>query len=339
MSDDRWHRLGVFTGVIVAVLLGAALVGFVAADAPPERTDATVDNEQFTSPDLLADSELTPRSSEIEFAAQPSRTVLVSTDGDPTDLEPVVDALVAHGHDVRLHGGGTGTVPAAPPVPGVQTTQTGVDTADGDLAAALDDSDAFLIIGGSQFDEDDHDTIEEFADAGGPVVLATDSTGTPAGSSVNPLTSRFGITVGDGYLYDMHDNDANFQRIYADGTDVRLADDVDEVVLDGATPVRSSAGTALVTADGDIRYSTTRESGAFDVAVQSENVVVIGDSDVVRPLNYNRADNEQLIGNVLEFLTSGPVSPYSPVEDEQQTELPRTEPPQTEPQEAEEVAS
>jgi hypothetical protein len=327
MSDSAGVRIAVFVGIVAILLVGASVAGVVTTDAPPERSDATVDKDYFTSEELLSESELTPRSGEIEFADQPSRTVLVSTDGDPNDLEPVVNALVAHGHEVRIHGGQTTAAPI--PVAGIggtATARTGGSTAgDGGLEAKLDESDALLIVGGSQIDERDHDAIEEFADAGGPVAIATEPTSGFGGSAVDQLTARFGMSVGGGYLYNMHENDANFQRVYASGASGELAEGVDTVVLDRAAPVESDGGEPIATAGGETHYSTTREAGEFNVAVQRENAVVIGDSDIVRPLNYNRGDNQRLLGNVLAFLTGGPEDPYSPT-DEQPTEEPAGQP-------------
>lgn len=323
MNNGRGKRIGLFVGTLALVLVGAMIAGLVIADTPPDRSDATVNNDYFTSEALLEESEMTPRSGDIEFEGQPSRTVLVSTDDDPNDLEPIVDALVAHGHDVRIHSGGGGTVPIAA-VTGAQTAQAGASAAPGGFESEVADVDALFIVGGSQLSEADHETVEEFSNSGGHVALAADSTGA-LNSDLNELTSRFGVTLGGGYLYDMYDNDVNYQRIYADGSSADLADDVNEIIVDSATPIQHT-GTAIATTSGETRYSTTRESGEFDIAVQTGNAVIIGDSDIVTPLNYNRADNEQLLGNVLGYLTSGPPDPHSPPEPEPQQELPEGPP-------------
>lgn len=315
MREGRGKRLGVFVGALALVVVGAAIAGFVVADTPPERSDATVEKEYFTSEELIEESDLTPKSGAIEFDEGPSRTVLVSTNGDPSELEPVVDALVAHGHEVRIHGGGGGGAIGMPAtIVGAQAGATSTGTAGSALEAELDDADALLVVGGSQFSEDDHEAIEKFSDAGGPVALATDSTSAMGSSNVDEITSRFGMAVGEGYLYNMHENDANYQRVYAEGAGGDLAADVDRVVLDGAVPIESHDANAIMTAGGETHYSTTRESGEYAAAVRNGNVVVIGDSDIVRPFNYNRADNEQLLGNVLGFLTDGPEDPYTPTE-------------------------
>lgn len=324
MNDDRRTRVGLFVGTLALVVIGAMVAGFVIADTPPERSDATVENDYFTSEALLEASEMTPRSGEIELDARPSRTVLISTDGDPNDLEPIVDALVEHGHDVRVRGAGGSAVPITA-ITGTGTAQAGVSSAEDGLESELAETDALFIVGGSQLSETDHETVEEFSDAGGRVVLAADSTGT-LNSDIDGLTSRFGMALGGGYLYDMHDNDANYQRVYASGANAGLADGVDEIVVDSAAPIRHDTGTAIATASGETKYSTTRQSGEFDVAVRNGNTVVIGDSDIATPLNYNRADNEQLLGNALEHLTAGPTAPYSPPEPEPPEQRPPEEP-------------
>jgi hypothetical protein len=317
----RASRLFLFVGVVALIVAIAAGAGFLAADTPTEPTNATVDNEYFTSESLLSNSELAPRSGDISFERQPSRTVLIASDGDPSDIEPVVNALVAHGHDVEfLDRGGS---PVVRPTPfGVRMTSSSASTSDSntDLAARLDEADAFLVVGDTQFEDEEADSIEAFADDGGRVIVATDRQpaspfGVTTGGDSTSLTARFGVAVSSGYLFDMHENDANFQRVYAEGGD-ELGAGVDRVVLDDASPVRSASGVSVATATGEeTRYSVTRETGPYDVAVKNDNVVVVGDTDLFGPLDYNRADNEVLIGNMLEFLSGGPSDPYSPPEE------------------------
>jgi hypothetical protein len=319
---DGGTRLVAFLGVLALVIAGAAVAGFVMADTPPERSDASVEKNYFTSEEVLEESEMTPRAGDIELDSEASRTVLVSTDGDPSELEPVVSALVAHGHEVRIHGGGgTGAIPSG--IVGAQPAPTGA-SGGGDLATELEDADALLVVGSSHLSEEDHGTVEEFVNAGGRVAITTD----PGATDVNGLTSRFGVSIGDGYLYNMHENDANFQRVYADGADGDIAEGVDRVALDGAAPIEHDGGTTALTAGGETRYSTTRDAGTFAVAVRSGDIVVLGDTDLLKPLDYNRADNEQLLGNVLGHLTNGPADPYSASE-EPTSGAPRPTPPES----------
>ncbi len=303
----------VLTFVVVAALVigTAGAAGYATAPAAPDRVDATVEKDYFTSEEIVENAQLAPRSGDIELSDQPERTVMVSTDGSVEALEPVVRALVRNGHEVRIHGGGGAPMPVSGILGGATMASTSVSSSTGDLASELAEVDALFAVGGSQFSDEEYATIEEFQ-TNGSVVLATDPGGALSGSASDALTSRFGVAVGDGYLYNMQENDANFQRIYAEGAEGDLAEGVDRVVLDTAVPLQADAdGTAALTAAEQTRYDTTRESGTYQVAVTSGNAVVIGDADFMAPLDYNRADNEVLLGNVLDHLVDTPENPYS----------------------------
>jgi hypothetical protein len=131
----------------------------------------------------------------------------------------------------------------------------------------------------------------------------------------------------------MAENDANFQRVYGEGTGPL---DGSELVFDRASPVSASDGTTMarVTREGT-HYSVTRSSGEFAVAVRSGNVLLVGDSNVFTALDYNRGDNEQLVSETLSFVTSGPADPYDA---ESGSEQPRQPPSETSPRPPEESA-
>lgn len=329
MTDGGLRRLGVLVGAVVLVVGAAAVIGLVAADAPPERADATVDADYYTDESLLEDAQLASRSGEIDLDDGPARTVVVSTDRAPSDLEPVLTALVEHGHEVRLRDHSAG-VPSGLPVGivgGVGASQSTGSDGGPALARTLDDADALLVVGGSQFEQSDYDTIENFTDAGGRLLVATDPfAGLGGGTAGAPLAARYGIAIGSGYVYNMHENDANFQRVFAESTTAELANGVSDVVVDGAAPLSSEDGTALVSAAGETRYSETRATGSYALAVRNGNALALGDVDIMRATNYNRAGNNNLLGNALGFLTDGPRAPYDPVGSGQ--EPPRPTPPQ-----------
>ena len=317
-------RIGVFVLVVAAVVGMAAIGGYAMAETPPDRTDATVEKNYFTDESLVTDAELTDRSGEVELSEQDSRTILISTDGQVSELEPVIEALVANGHEVRVQGGGSSIQPMSGIITGSVTATQRVSAADGGLEEELGEADALLAVGGTQFSDEEYTTIESFAEEGS-VVLATDPSGGLSGTVSDGLTARFGITVGEGYLYNMHENDANYQRVYAAGASDDIGENVDRIVLDTAAPVTTHDGTTAATVGEQTRYSVTRETEQFAVAVQSGNVIVIGDSDFLTPLDYNRADNNVFLGNVLESLTDTPEDPYSPPSDEEPSSPDRTQ--------------
>jgi hypothetical protein len=304
MSDLR-GRLVAFGLVVGLVVVGAAAVGFIAADRPAEATGATVEKGYYTDESLISEAELEPRSGEIDLEGGPSRTVAIATDGPISDLDPVVSSLVDAGHEVRIVGGGAGSLPPALAILGAQPAPT--DDGETDLVGTLDDADAFLVVGNTAFDDEERDAIEEFVDNDGRFVVATDDAS--ADGDLTSLTSEFGVAVSDGYLYNMHENDANYQRVYGTGTGP--VSGADRLVFDRVSPV-SGTGTTVARVEGEgTRYSTTRSAGDFDVAVRSGSVMLIGDSNLYAPLNYNRGDNVRLVSRSLSFLTGGPEDPYT----------------------------
>ena len=317
MSRSLPARLGVFVLVAAVVIAAAGISGYAMADTPQNRVDATVEKDYFTDQNIVENAQLSPRSGEINLEDGPSRTVLVSTDGSVSDLEPVIDALVASGHEVRIHGGSSSARAVGGIFTGSMTVSSSVSAAKGGLQSELNKVDALFAVGGSQFGSEDYGTIENFSESGS-VVLATGPSGPLADGASDELTSRFGVTVGSGYLYNIVKNDANYQRVFAASDDGPVADGFDRTVLDTAAPVRSHNATSVLSVGEQTHYSVTRAAGSYDVAVRTGNVLVIGDTDFMAPLDYNRADNEAFIGNVLSFLTDTPENPYSPPTDEEQ---------------------
>ncbi|MHC3437123.1 hypothetical protein ACYJ1Y_03245 [Natrialbaceae archaeon A-gly3] len=310
--SDRIQYAGVFVLIVLAMTGIAATGALITADSPPTPTDATIDHDHYTSADVLEDAAIDRGEGEISFDSSGEQTVLIHNAGSPEDVEPIVDALVTHGHEVRFYGAGGSTVirdPFGQPMieSNVQTdfaTDGGTASAGpSPLEAELNEVDAFMIIGtADQFEGADVDAIEQFAASDGQVLIADDAT--TGFDDSTELTSRFGLNFANGYLYNMYENDANFQSIYAEAGDSDLADGVDRIVVHQAVPVSAADATPVATGLEETKHSTTREGSEYDVAVQQDNVVAIGDTELFRSLNYNRADNEVLIGNVLEFLTS-----------------------------------
>lgn len=311
---SRGARIGLFVAVLAVAVLAAASAGFILADQPDRPTDATFEQDYYTSPDF-ADATLADRSGEIAIESDEPRTILIATDRDPADLEFVVAALTEHGHDVRFYG--AGGAPPMPAMPGevvqedVAIDQPPAQQPQSQLGMALADADAMVVLGAQQFSPADEAAIEAFADAGGPVAIATNPTaGTFGGANADAIADRFNVTVGEGYLYDTDDHDRNYERIFADATGVGPTSGEYELVLQRAAPVWHDGGEALVTAEAT--HATTRDGGTFDVAVERDGVLVVGDENIFDATNFDRADNEQFLGDVFTFLTTGPESPFEP---------------------------
>ncbi len=246
------------------------------------------------------------------------------------DLSPLLDVLVENGHRVRLYsppqepGGGVGAGfgaggagGAVPPGAGAPGPGAGPGTparpeglARSPLGRTLADADAFVTFRTDYSDAQLAD-IRAFEENDGRVLLATDpdeTFGPPAGAA---LKTSLNVTTGTGYVYNMDDNDLNYQRIFAEPAgDSPLFEGVSRVVLPTAGPVGAAevTGGRLVPTEG-AELSTTRASTEAPVMVRSGGVVLVGDSNFLRPENVVRADNDVLVGNLAEFLVGGDRTP------------------------------
>ncbi len=123
-----------------------------------------------------------------------------------------------------------------------------------------------------------------------------------------PVTSRFGISIGNGYLFNMHEYDTNHRDIYATPTDdSELTAGVEQLVFHESTPVRGPS--TIVRATEGTELSETRKEDRYGVAVRSGNMIVAGDSSIFGQQYIHRGDNEVFAGNVLDFLVGGTKTP------------------------------
>jgi hypothetical protein len=303
MGELRSGAVTVLTALVVVGVLAVA-AGFVMAGGG-DRVDASVEKDYYTSESVVESAKLVEASGQITIDSPRSATVLIKHDGPNGEIEPITRALIRAGHEVRFYRGGDAMRPG-----------------ESRLNRSLADADAFLVVGASGFTPADLNGIEAFADAGGRVVVVHDATAGgmsvgipgipgpirptgPGGAPADALTSRFGISTGEGYLYNMQENDENHKRVFASPAGGRLAEGVDRLVLDTASPVYSGTGRTVVTASDGTHYSVSRDADEFAVAVRSGDALVLGDTAMLTETNYNRADNEVFLGNVLTFLTSG----------------------------------
>ncbi|TMT85663.1 hypothetical protein E2L06_03260 [Haloterrigena sp. H1] len=297
-------RLVVFATVVFVTVASVGAAGLVTNQGMTAQP--TVDQQQF-QPSAI-DAPTVDRSGTISYDDDgESKTIVIdvahSNDVAEEDLEPVVSALTANGHSVQY--------------------LEASDEFDRDPAARLNETlrgaDALIVVEpGTRYTAEEAAGVSAFADAGGRVLFAAgpDSGGLggllgllggtqPTGDEFAAVTSPVGIAYDTGYLYNMEEYANNFQSIYATpSTDSALTDGVDRVVFDGPTPVVTDGQTLLTTLEGT-EHSETRETGAYGVLARSGNVIAVGDPGFMSSTNYNRADNDVLIGNILKFLVTG----------------------------------
>ncbi|AJF25966.1 DUF4350 domain-containing protein [Haloarcula sp. KBTZ06] len=305
-SSSTVVRAGFFVGILIlsAVVGTVAIGGGGGSQAAPDVTQ--VNAPSFNSDESVA----TPaaESGDLSMSADASGKVVVidvahAGDIDREALTPLVSTLTENGATVRYHVG---------------ERQSGSP-----LNESLRSADAFVVLGAEQrYTESEMNGLTAFSDAGGRVLLLNEpSQASPAGlglfgpvrsDSVTmpmaPLASQYGLSYGNGYLYNMHEYDTNYQNVYATPTgDTELTEGVDRTVFYAALPVQG--GDTVVTTTEQTTLSKTRRQDTYGVVARSGNVVTVGDTNVFTQEFLYRADNEQLVGNLLDFLVTGEKSP------------------------------
>jgi hypothetical protein len=289
--------------VVLAAVVGTAAIGGGSQPAPEV---SQVNAPSFNSDEAVA----TPpgEDGELSMSADASGKVVVidvahAGSIDREALTPLVSTLTENGATVRYHVG---------------ERQNGQP-----LNASLRSADAFVVLGAEQrYTESELNGLAAFSDAGGRVLLLNEpSQASTAGlgllsptasesvtKPMAPLASQYGLSYGNGYLYNMHEYDTNYRSIYATPSgDTALTEGVDRTVFYAAIPVRG--GDTAVTATEQTTLSQTRRQGTYGVVTRSGNVAAVGDTSVLTQEFLYRADNEQLVGNLLDFLVTGEKSP------------------------------
>ena len=309
-----------FVVTFATVVSGAAVAGVVGGDGVASAPE--IENAHYTDADLVNDR--TPGEATIEMSSDaPTQTVVFDPGVDPTteqpagplallgfggpdvtarDVRPLVNVLIENGHEVRVYTPESGTTRPPGPAASSTTGPVAVDESS-PLGRELADADAFVTFR-SDYSAAALDDIESFRESGGRLIVATEPAAGFDGPTAASLDGRLGTTTGPGYVYNMVENDLNYQRVYAEPTrNASLTAGVDRAVFETVTPVGTAAadGDMLRPIDGS-QLSTTRAATDAPVLARDDGVVVVGDSDVFVPENTQRADNDVLIGNLADFL-------------------------------------
>lgn len=282
-------------GVFVAVfLVVATLTGLGSIPVPVEGNETaplTVDSHQPEA--ILADE--SAETGEIELdASGTEKTVVIDQSHNnsvsPEEISPLVTALTEAGHDVQFY------------TDRMASRQS--------LDETLSSADAFVVIApDDQYDTSERRRIAAFADDGGRVLLVNEpprqaARGATASTPMTNLAGAFGLGFDSGYLYDLAEYDTNHRAVYATPAgETALTDGVDRVTTHTARPV--VGGSPLLVTNESTRLSTTRRQARYSVLARQGNAVALGDRSLLGTDYAYTADNEVLVGNLLEFLVSG----------------------------------
>ena len=138
--------------------------------------------------------------------------------------------------------------------------------------------DSFLVIlPGIPYSESEVRIAEDFIQQGGKLLLVGDP-GRP--NSINSLAKTFGIVFQRGYLYNMVENDLNFQYIFIkDFRPDDVTNGLQQIALYTAGIIRSS-GLALALTDENTYSSAAERIEPFAPLVKGNNPRVLAISDL-----------------------------------------------------------
>jgi len=306
--------LGVFVAVVLVVVAGTALAGFVFGSgggdgAPPDGEAIDGQAPAQYQPDNVAHDEDPENGTLAVDSDGEDKRVLVDTRHsnrfDGADVDPLVEALVREGHAVDV---------------GTESSGGGFES--GYTNATLQRYDAMLVIAPTgSFSEREIGGLEAFTDGGGRLVVLGEprqfsgggslSSGSSVRPSADSLAAAYGLRVGSETLYNLDDdaNDNNYESVYgtATGGD-ELTDGVERVQFDTAgylVRTGDSDAETLVQAVDGTRTADRGIEGEYDVAARNGNFVLVADASLVERSELYDAHNERFVGNLLTFLVSG----------------------------------
>lgn len=313
---EIFNAVGLFALVVMVAFTGTFGVGAAISNfgnESPSSNPAAYETDSLLTTPVESDSAVrAPDTTERKTViVDLSHGNAITEDG----MQPLVDALVRGGHDVRFYSGN-----------GESQSDSGAAASTSGLNETFRSADAFVVANPRRgYSTSERNGIEAFADAGGRVVVLGDPVGQAApqssgieipigGSSDRPpspgqptdIATQFGFSFGPGYLFDLGDNANNYKSIYGtpDSTGL-LTDGVDRIVVREATPIEIDAGATSVIETGTARLSSTRQADRYTIVARTGNVTAVGDTSLLKPATVSTADNNQFVSNLARFLVRG----------------------------------
>ncbi len=172
------------------------------------------------------------------------------------------------------------------------------------LERALRGASSLLVIAPIiEYGAQETEVVRRFVQKGGKVVLAGEPT---RFQQSNSLASALGINFEKDYLYNVVEHETNYRNvIFRDFTSHQVTAGVSAVVLYTASSL-TGAGEPLVRADADT-HSSARESTvplSPMLLAMDGRVVAIGDATFIKPPYNEVLDNDRLVRNLADFLTT-----------------------------------
>ena len=164
--------------------------------------------------------------------------------------------------------------------------------------------DAFVVICPQiEFSKEERETVDEFLNNGGKLLLIADPT---RYGEMNSLSIKFGLIFEPDYLYNMKENEINYRNIFvSEFGENEVTEELEKIVLYTAGSI-SSADSGIAFVDGNTFSSvveTRKKLSPIALAQESKILAIYDLTFMIEPYN-GILDNNQLISNIADWLAS-----------------------------------
>ena len=163
--------------------------------------------------------------------------------------------------------------------------------------------DAFIVICPQlEFSREDMETVDEFLNNGGKLLLVSDPT---RYGEINSLSIKFGLIFESDYLYNMKENEINYRNIFvAEFQENSITEGLEKIALYTAGSISSAdSGIAFVDENTFSNVIETRKRLSPIALAQESKVVAIYDLTFMTEPYNGILDNNQLISNIADWLS------------------------------------
>jgi len=173
-----------------------------------------------------------------------------------------------------------------------------------ELEEELEGADAFIIVCPQlEFSMEERETINEFVNNGGKLLLIADPT---RPSQINSISLKFGLIFEADYLYNMKENEINYRNIFVTIFIVNeITKNLEKIALYVAGSISSAdGGIAFVDQNTFSSLIETRKELSPTALAQESKVLAIHDLTFMTEPYNGILDNNQLISNIADWLAS-----------------------------------
>jgi len=172
---------------------------------------------------------------------------------------------------------------------------------------------AFIVVAPQEeFSSEEKETINEFVENGGKLLLIADPT---RHSRINSLSLDFGLIFEPDYLYNMKENEINYRNIFVtEFEENEITKSLEKIVLYTTGSISSAdGGIAFVDQNTFSSLVETRKKLSPIALAEESKVLAISDLTFMTEPYNGILDNNKLIANIADWLAS-------PIEEEEEAE-------------------